>query len=200
MPAEPSLTFELTVPPGWEAIDLLAQARRGNLQARIEQAFVGNPGLEGQGEAMAEAVKSGARVGDGAGILGIYALVTEAAAGLPLVAGVTVSLVDPLPFPEPGMDGREDLLGAHEAAEWAVVRLAIGDAVRVRRLYPAEILPGLEPLLMLSLTYDVPRAELGGRLLTLAFSTLQAAVAPELCGLFDAIAARCTLTLAGAAA
>jgi hypothetical protein len=167
--AAENMSFEIALPEGWQDIDLLT----GDAEEVLD-----GP--------LAAALAYATRGSEHARLLMLRSLVALTPSGQPLSAGLAVMLADdstPVAQGPLTADSFED-------ADVAAITLPAGEGVRVRRVAPAGVLAGAEPLEMLRVQYLIHTSQ---GLLTVTFSTAQAPGAREWDALFDAMATTCKL-------
>jgi len=168
MPAT-EIGLAIALPPGWEAVDLLASDTAA-FDATV-----------------AEAIENARRGGEHAQLLMLVALVAMSPSGQPLSAGLAVTFADR----QAPVSDAELTPASFGGAEVTAVQLPVGGGLRVRHVAPASALAGDEPLPMLRLQYLIHTVQ---GLLTLTFTTAQDPHADVWNGFFDAMAATCELT------
>ncbi|MGH2915266.1 MAG: hypothetical protein ACRDMX_09780, partial [Solirubrobacteraceae bacterium] len=135
------------------------------------------------GAELSESLGIAARGSDQARVLMLRSLMAISSAREPLAAGLAVALAEPsAPVSEQPLEPE-----TFNGAEVAAISLPVGDGVRVRRLVESRY--GELPIQALQVQYLV-HTDHG--LLTIAFTTPQAAETEDWEALFDALAATAT--------
>jgi hypothetical protein len=163
MPAG-NVSFAIALPPDWAEIDLLSSEAEHVLDGPL-----------------APALAAAARGSEHARLLMVRSLVAVTPDREPLAAGLSVALADrsaPVSQLSPSAASFDD-------ADVSAVTLPVGSGIRVRHVAPAEVLDGVGSLEVLRVQYLL-QTELG--LLTITFTTPQAAPTREWERLFDAMA------------
>lgn len=159
-----NVSFAIALPPDWEGIDLLSSEAERLMDTPL-----------------ADALAAAARGSEQARLLMLRSLVAVTSAGEPLAAGLSVALADrSAPISQIPLSAE-----SFDDAEVSAVILPVGSGVRLRRVAPAQVLAGVDPLEVLRVQYML-ETELG--LLTITFTTPQAARTLEWERLFDAMA------------
>lgn len=159
-----NVSFAIALPPEWKEIDLLSSEAERVLETPL-----------------AASLAAAARGSEHARLLMLRSLVAITSAGEPLAAGLSVALADrSAPISQIPLSAE-----SFGGAEVSAVTLPVGSGVRLRRVAPAQVLAGVGPLEVLRVQYML-ETELG--LLTITFTTPQAARTREWGRLFDAMA------------
>lgn len=159
-----NVSFAIALPPEWKGIDLLSDEA---------EPVIGAP--------LAAALAVASRGGEHARLLMLRSLVAVTSAGEPLAAGLSVALADrSAPVSQVRLSDQ-----SFGDAEVSAVTLPVGSGVRICHVAPAGVLAGAGPLDVLRVQYLL-ETELG--LLTITFTTPQAARTTEWEQLFDAMA------------